>query len=159
MPADVQRVSSGTIWELTVGFSRAVRVGPFELVPFAVYHPVEAYGIRVTGPSSVRPGERVTLVYSGDTDACDGLVEGARGADLFAATHLHRLLQEVFGWPVPVYAHHKLLLDEAGERLAKRRNAPRLRDLRDAGMAPEEVWRRAGLILKSPAGSFHRGSL
>ena len=61
----------------------AVRVGPFELEPFAVYHPVEAYGIRVTGPSSVRPGERVTLVYSGDTDACDALVEGARGADLF----------------------------------------------------------------------------
>ncbi len=60
-----------------------MRVGPFELEPFAVYHPVEAYGIRVTGPSSVRPGERVTLVYSGDTDACDGLVEGARGADLF----------------------------------------------------------------------------
>ncbi|MGF0116197.1 MBL fold metallo-hydrolase [Promicromonospora sp. Marseille-Q5078] len=63
----------------------AVRVGPFELEPFAVYHPVEAYGIRVTGPSSVRPGERATLVYSGDTDACDGLVEGARGADLFLA--------------------------------------------------------------------------
>ncbi|SKC77860.1 MBL fold metallo-hydrolase [Krasilnikoviella flava] len=60
-----------------------VRVGPFELEPFAVFHPVEAYGIRVTGPSSVRPGERATLVYSGDTDACDGLVAGARDADLF----------------------------------------------------------------------------
>ncbi|MFC8599580.1 MULTISPECIES: MBL fold metallo-hydrolase [unclassified Isoptericola] len=60
-----------------------VRVGPFELEPFTVYHPVEAYGVRVTGPSSLRPGERATLAYSGDTDACDGLVEGARGADLF----------------------------------------------------------------------------
>lgn len=29
MPAEVQRVTSGTIWERTVGFSRAVRVGPF----------------------------------------------------------------------------------------------------------------------------------
>ncbi|MCK9792146.1 MBL fold metallo-hydrolase [Isoptericola sp. 4D.3] len=60
-----------------------VRVGPFELEPFSVFHPVEAYGLRVTGPSSVRPGERATLVYSGDTDLCDGLVAGARGADLF----------------------------------------------------------------------------
>ncbi|MEN5075548.1 MBL fold metallo-hydrolase [Isoptericola cucumis] len=60
-----------------------VRVGPLELEPFEVFHPVEAYGIRVTGPSSVRPGERATLVYSGDTDLCDGLVAGAAGADLF----------------------------------------------------------------------------
>lgn len=29
MPAEIQRVGSGTIWERTVGFSRAVRVGPF----------------------------------------------------------------------------------------------------------------------------------
>ncbi|GAA1711683.1 MBL fold metallo-hydrolase [Isoptericola hypogeus] len=60
-----------------------VRVGPLELEPFRVFHPVEAYGIRVTGPSAVRPGERATLVYSGDTDLCDGLVAGAAGADLF----------------------------------------------------------------------------
>ncbi len=60
-----------------------VRVGPLELEPFRVFHPVEAYGVRVTGPSSVRPGERATLVYSGDTDLCDGLVAGAAGADLF----------------------------------------------------------------------------
>ena len=79
-------------------------------------------------------------------DALQGVTLIARGADLFAATHLHRLLQELFGWPVPLYAHHKLLLDDSGERLAKRRNAPRLRDLREAGMTPEEVWRRAGLI-------------
>jgi ribonuclease BN (tRNA processing enzyme) len=62
---------------------RAVRVGPLELEPFPVFHPVEAYAIRVTGPSSRRPGERVTLTYSGDTDTCDGLVAAARDADLF----------------------------------------------------------------------------
>ncbi|GAA4718107.1 MBL fold metallo-hydrolase [Isoptericola chiayiensis] len=59
-----------------------VQVGPLRLEPFAVNHPVEAYGIRVTGPSSQRPGETVTLVFSGDTDACANLVEAARGADL-----------------------------------------------------------------------------
>lgn len=80
-------------------------------------------------------------------DALQGVTLITRGADLFAATHLHRLLQELFGWPVPLYAHHRLLLDESGERLAKRRNAPRLRDLRDAGVTPEEVWRRAGIVL------------
>jgi ribonuclease BN (tRNA processing enzyme) len=60
-----------------------VRVGPFVLEPVPVRHPVEAYAVRVTGPSTERPGEQATLVYSGDTDACDGLVDAARGADLF----------------------------------------------------------------------------
>ncbi len=78
-------------------------------------------------------------------DALQGVTLITRGADLFAATHLHRLLQALFGWPVPHYAHHQLLLDESGERLAKRRNAPRLRDLRDAGVTPDEVWQRAGI--------------
>jgi ribonuclease BN (tRNA processing enzyme) len=59
-----------------------VRVGPLVLEPFVVFHPVEAYGVRVTGPSSVRPGETATLVYSGDTDHCETLVEAARDADL-----------------------------------------------------------------------------
>lgn len=59
-----------------------VHVGPLTIEPFAVNHPVEAYGMRVTGPSSDRPGERATLVFSGDTDHCDALVEASRGADL-----------------------------------------------------------------------------
>jgi len=64
---------------------QAVRVGPLEIEPFRVFHPVEAYGVRVTGPSSLAPGERVTLAYTGDTDVCDGVVELARGADLLLA--------------------------------------------------------------------------
>jgi ribonuclease BN (tRNA processing enzyme) len=59
-----------------------VTVGPLTLEPFVVAHPVEAYGVRVTGPSSLRAGESATLVFSGDTDYCDSLVAGARDADL-----------------------------------------------------------------------------
>ena len=62
-----------------------LRVGPLEVLPRPVYHPVEAYGLRVTGPSSVRPGERVVLGYTGDTDYCDNVVELARDADLLLA--------------------------------------------------------------------------
>lgn len=77
-------------------------------------------------------------------DALQNVTLVTRGSDLFAATHLHRLLQALFGWPVPAYAHHALLLDETGERLAKRRNAPALRDLRAAGVTPAAVWQQAG---------------
>lgn len=59
-----------------------VQVGPLTLEPYRVLHPVEAYGVRVTGPSTLRPGERAVLAYTGDTDACDGVVELARDADL-----------------------------------------------------------------------------
>lgn len=60
-------------------------VGPLTIEPVVVEHPIPAYGMRVTGPSSVTPGARVTLAYTGDTDLCDGVAELARGADLLLA--------------------------------------------------------------------------
>lgn len=80
-------------------------------------------------------------------DALQGITLVTRGEDLFAATHLHRLLQALFGWPVPAYAHHPVLTDDSGERLAKRKNAPALRDLRNSGLSPAEIWRRTGLTV------------
>ena len=66
-------------------------------------------------------------------DAVDGVTLVTRGADLFAATNVHRLLQELLGLPVPQWHHHALLLDEGGQKLAKRRNSPSLADRRNAG--------------------------
>ncbi len=40
-----------------------------------------------------------------------GVTLVTRGQDLRPATDLHRLLQALMGWPAPVYAHHRLLLD------------------------------------------------
>ena len=78
-------------------------------------------------------------------DALQGVSEVVRGQDLFAATHLHRLLQALLGLPTPRYRHHPLLLGEHGERLAKRNGAPSLRALREAGVTPAEVRNRLGL--------------
>ena len=66
-------------------------------------------------------------------DAADGVTLVTRGADLFDATHIHRLLQELLSLPVPRWHHHALLLDESGQKLAKRRGSPSLADRRDAG--------------------------
>lgn len=66
-------------------------------------------------------------------DAADGVTLITRGADLFAATHVHRVLQELLGLPVPRWHHHPLLLDEEGRKLAKRRGSPSLADRRLAG--------------------------
>jgi ribonuclease BN (tRNA processing enzyme) len=62
-----------------------VKVGPFKVTPYPVRHPVdEAFALRVEATEKLY-GETATsvLTYSGDTDSCDGLVEAARGADLF----------------------------------------------------------------------------
>lgn len=66
-------------------------------------------------------------------DAADGVTLVTRGADLFAASHIHRLLQALFGLPVPVWRHHGLLVEPDGRKLAKRRGSPSLADRRGAG--------------------------
>lgn len=66
-------------------------------------------------------------------DAADGVTVVTRGADLFQATHVHRLLQALLDLPVPRWHHHHLLLDEEGRKLAKRRGSPALSDRREAG--------------------------
>ncbi|MFC4294126.1 tRNA glutamyl-Q(34) synthetase GluQRS [Novosphingobium tardum] len=66
-------------------------------------------------------------------DAADGITLVTRGIDLFAASHLHRLLQALLGLPVPRWHHHPLLLDDHGRKLAKRRGTTGLSALRLAG--------------------------
>ena len=69
-------------------------------------------------------------------DAAQGVTDVVRGRDLFASTHIHRLLQALLDLPVPLYHHHGLLADAAGNRLAKRHGAPTLADLRAGGADP-----------------------
>jgi len=79
-------------------------------------------------------------------DARQGVTLVTRGEDLFAATHVHRLLQALFELPVPDYRHHPLLTGPDGRRLAKRDHARTLRALRDEGHSPAEVRVLAGFV-------------
>jgi glutamyl-Q tRNA(Asp) synthetase len=72
-------------------------------------------------------------------DALQGVSLVTRGADLFAATHIHRLLQALLRLPTPQYRHHALLTDTEGRRLAKRDRALSIRAMRQAGMTPAEI--------------------
>lgn len=56
-------------------------------------------------------------------DAAQGVTLVTRGADLFDATDIHRLLQELLGLPVPHWHHHGLLVEPGGRKLAKRRGS------------------------------------
>jgi glutamyl-Q tRNA(Asp) synthetase len=72
-------------------------------------------------------------------DALQGVSLVTRGVDLFAATHLHRLLQALLDLPVPHWHHHRLLTAPSGKRLAKRDKATSLSQLRAGGLTADDV--------------------
>ena len=77
-------------------------------------------------------------------DAFQGVDLVTRGNDLFAATHVQRLLQAALGLPAPNYAHHRLILDEHGRKFSKRDQSVTLRSLRERGVSASEVRSRLG---------------
>lgn len=78
-------------------------------------------------------------------DAAQGITLVTRGADLFDATWIHVLLQQLLDLPTPAYHHHALIRDDNGKRLAKRDDARAIASYRTAGMAPAEVLGLVGL--------------
>ena len=100
----------------------------------------EAFGDPVLARKDTPASYHLCVTYD---DALQGVTLVTRAEDLRPATSLHRLLQALMGWPEPGYAHHRLLLNEAGQRFAKRDGAVTLRALRDAGWTPEAVRARA----------------
>ena len=78
-------------------------------------------------------------------DALQGVTDVVRGADLFHATSVHRLLQQLLGLPEPVYRHHRLICDEAGHKLAKSTRSTALRELRAQGATAADIRTLIGL--------------
>ncbi len=78
-------------------------------------------------------------------DALQGVTDIVRGQDLFWSTSVHVLLQTLLGLPRPLYRHHRLVRDTAGQKLSKSSRATGLRELRDAGATPADVRRLVGL--------------
>ena len=72
-------------------------------------------------------------------DQLQGVTLVSRGNDLFAATHIQRLLQELLGFAPPRYLHHRLILDAEGRKFSKRNHAVALASLRRSGATPATV--------------------
>jgi glutamyl-Q tRNA(Asp) synthetase len=79
-------------------------------------------------------------------DARQGVTHVMRGRDLFWSTSVHRLLQALMGLPVPLYHHHRLVLDADGRKLSKSTQATALRALRRDGITAAEIRRMVGLV-------------
>ncbi|MBV9655742.1 MAG: tRNA glutamyl-Q(34) synthetase GluQRS [Acetobacteraceae bacterium] len=96
----------------------------------------ERFGDAVLARKDIRASYHLCVTHD---DAQGGVTLVTRGEDLRAATDLHVLLQALMDWPTPCYAHHRLLSDARGRRLAKRASAPPIRLLRQQGWSPEAV--------------------
>jgi len=70
-------------------------------------------------------------------DAEQGITHIIRGEDLRDSIPIHRLLQRLLVFPEPVYIHHRLVRDSAGNRIAKRHAGTTLRSLRAMNVSPD----------------------
>jgi glutamyl-Q tRNA(Asp) synthetase len=146
-----RRIASGASHALRLDVDRAVRWAEQRRSERLFWHDRRAGRIAATpralgdvvlARKEVRTSYHLAVTVDDDLQ---GVTLVTRGEDLFHATHVHRLLQELLGLDVPEYDHHPLVLDESGQRLAKRRNAPTIRSLRDAGRTAAQVWATVGL--------------
>ena len=83
-------------------------------------------------------------------DAAMQITEVVRGADLLVSTTRQILLYRALNLPPPDFFHCALMLDDKGERLAKRHDSLSLRELRGQGISPEQL--RDGWGVSNKAG-------
>jgi glutamyl-Q tRNA(Asp) synthetase len=84
-------------------------------------------------------------------DALQAISDIVRGRDLYSATSVHRLLQELLGLAAPRYRHHRLVRDASGEKMSKSAQSLPLSSLREQGFAAAEI--RAALGFGTPSSS------
>ncbi len=160
MPYDERqaRIASGESYALRLNMRKAVALagemagGPIRFASFALEESRNVSSTEVVRPE--RWGDVVLarkevpasyhLAVTVD-DALQSVTHITRGADLLAATDIHRLLQILLNLPEPVYCHHPLVLDETGRKLSKSHGDKSLRSLRAEGRTREDIIRLAGL--------------
>jgi len=140
------RIAAGEAYALRLDVAAALaRTGPLSwhdrIAGFVAADPL-AGGDVVLARKEGPPAYHLAVVTD---DADQGVTLVTRGQDLFASTHVHRLLQALLDLPVPDYLHHRLITDASGERLAKRADAVAIRALREQGLTPAAVWAMVGL--------------
>ncbi|MEA2777167.1 MAG: glutamyl-Q tRNA(Asp) synthetase [Acetobacteraceae bacterium] len=135
------RIAAGEAFALRLDMAAAHRPNLFfeeEKEGRMACHP-ERFGDVVLARKDVPASYHLCVTHD---DAVQGVTLVTRGSDLMAATDLHRLIQALMGWRVPVYAHHPIVTDAAGKRLAKRDGATSLRSLRADGVSARAIIER-----------------
>jgi len=72
-------------------------------------------------------------------DGAMGITHVVRGQDLLSSTARQIWLLRLLGYDVPQYTHVPMLIDEEGNRLSKRQQGITVRQLREQGVAANEI--------------------
>lgn len=141
------RIENGESFALRLDMTRACQhTGPLfwhDLDKGRIIATPEIFGDIVLARKDIPTSYHLSVTLD---DHLQGVSLVTRGEDLFAATHVHRLLQKSLGLVTPIYHHHGLLKTEDGQRLAKRDKAQTIRSLRDKGHTPKAVQALAGFF-------------
>jgi glutamyl-Q tRNA(Asp) synthetase len=101
----------------------------------------EAWGDVVLVRKDIGTSYHIAVVID---DARQGVTQVVRGRDLFHATSIHLVLQQLLGLSTPRYLHHALIDDTQGRKLSKSLGSKSLADLRDEGISPQDVRQALG---------------
>ena len=126
-------------WRLSLTRARDSLDHDFERLEFedtGVSVPQAPFGDEVLARKDIGLSYHLCVTHD---DALQDITHIVRGVDITPHTRFQVLLQKLMGWPTPVYHHHRLVLNKNGEKLAKRKSDTAIRDLRAAGLSPQEV--------------------
>jgi len=147
-----QAIASGAPYALRLDARRLMRELPSlswtEIDPFgreaAQRYDVDlaAWGDVLLARKEVPASYHLTVVVD---DAHQCATDIVRGQDLRPSTSVHRVLQTLLKLPEPRYFHHRLILDETGQKLSKSRDSESLRARREAGETRDELIAGLGL--------------
>lgn len=135
------RIAAGESYALRLDMDTAInRVGKeltwFDRAAGKQVATPEIFGDVVLARKDTPTSYHISVTHDDDLQ---GISLITRGEDLFFASHLHRLLQELLGYDVPEYYHHRLLAGPDGKRFAKRDKSKTLRSMREGGLSSTDV--------------------
>jgi glutamyl-Q tRNA(Asp) synthetase len=141
--AEQQLMAAGTpyAWRLSLARCRTLLGDRYATLHFTdagkpIHATPDILGDAVLARKDVGVAYHLAVVVDDATQAVSDVV---RGRDLFESTHIHVVLQALLGLPTPAYHHHRLIVDENGARLAKRKGSDSLRDLRARGVGVDAL--------------------